>query len=146
MAMEITMMLDKIEAQQSKQLDLSPAPSSLDLLRAVYRDPTLHLSIRMRAAMACLPFETPKLLATAIINEGSVAELLDRRIAKLAEMERQQKLIEAKPIAESTKGDVLNQKTSLNSCSTANQTKLINGGNADVRLPPTIPDHRFRRI
>ena len=41
----------------------------------------------------CLPFETPKLLATAIVNEGSFAELLDRRLKRMAEM----KLIEAQP-------------------------------------------------
>jgi hypothetical protein len=44
----------------------------------------------MRAAMACLPFETPKLLATAIVNERSFAEILERRLKRIEEM----KLIE----------------------------------------------------
>jgi len=72
----------------------------------------------MRAAMACLPFETPKLLATAIVNEGSFAELLDRRLKR---MEQTTKLIDANPTNE-------------------------NGGNADARLPPSIPDRRYRRF
>ena len=121
MTKEITRVLDRIEAQQDKHLELGLTAISLDLLRAVYRDPTQHLSIRMRAAMACLPFETPKLLATAIINEGSFAELLERRLKR---MEQQTKLIEAKP----------------------NADQKENGGNADARLPPSIPDRRFRRM
>ena len=72
--------------------------------------------------MACLPFETPKLLATAIVNEGSFAELLDRRLKRMEEM----KLIEAKP--------------------TANANKIIEGNPVDARLPPPIPDRRYRRF
>ena len=104
-----------------KLLDLGPEAISLDLLRAVYRDPTQQLSIRIRCAMACLPFETPKLLATAIVNEGSFAELLDRRLKRMEEM----KLIEAKP---------------------TNSNKIIEGNPVDARLPPSIPDRRYRRF
>jgi hypothetical protein len=54
---------------------------SIDLLRAVYRNPALDLSVRMRAAMAALPFEAPKLAVTALIdNERDFAAILDRRI------------------------------------------------------------------
>ena len=108
-------------AGDDKLLDLGPEAISLDLLRAVYRDPTQQLSIRIRCAMACLPFETPKLLATAIVNEGSFAELLDRRLKRMEEM----KLIEAKP---------------------TNSNKIIEGNQVNARLPPSIPDRRFRRI
>ena len=109
-------------AGDDKLLDLGPTSSSLDLLQAIYRDPTQQLSIRMRAAMACLPFETPKLLATAIVNEGSFAELLDQRLKRIEQM----KLIEAKP--------------------TTNANKIIEGNPVDARLPPSIPDRPFRRI
>ena len=61
------------------------------LLRAVYQNPEVPLSVRMRAAMACLPFETPKLAVTAQITEQDFATLLDRRLKRLEEM----KLIEA---------------------------------------------------
>jgi hypothetical protein len=104
-------------ASDDRQLDLGPDAISLDLLQAVYRDPTQQLSIRIRCAMACLPFETPKLLATAIVNEGSFAELLDQRLKRIEQM----KLIEAKPTNE-------------------------NGGSVDARLPPPIPDRRYRRF
>src|SRR6516225_3303891 len=61
------------------------------LLRAVYQNPEVPLSVRMRAAMACLPFETPKLAVTAQITEQDFATLLDRRLKRLEEL----KLIEA---------------------------------------------------
>src|SRR5262245_20743691 len=90
------------------------------LLKAVYQNPEVPLSVRMRAAMACLPFETPKLLATAIIDEGDFATLLDQRLKRIEQM----KLIEAKPTSD----------------------KIIEGNPVDARLPPPIPDRRFRRI
>jgi len=36
----------------------------------------------MRAAMACLPHEVPKLLATAVIAPNDFATLLDQRIER----------------------------------------------------------------
>src|SRR5262249_43032242 len=74
--------------------------TSLEFLQAVYTDDEMPLHTRMRAAMACLPFESPKLLATAVLNEDSFAELLERRLRKLDEM----KLIEgngATPVEQS---------------------------------------------
>lgn len=67
-------------AQDKKEIELPANGMSLDLLRAVYRSSAIPLSVRMRAAMACLPFETPKLMAVAQLTENSFAELLDRRI------------------------------------------------------------------
>jgi hypothetical protein len=53
------------------------------------------------------------------VNEGSFADLLDRRLKRIEEM-KQMKLIEAKP--------------------------ADGAGSVDARLPPTIPDRRFRRM
>ena len=70
---------------------------ALEFLQAVYTNDDLPLVTRMRAAMACLPFEAPKLAVTAIIDsERDFAVILDRRIKRLQEMEAG-KLIEAKP-------------------------------------------------
>jgi hypothetical protein len=108
-------------------LKLEPNAMSLEGLQAIYRNPALPLTTRMRAMMAAVPYESPKLIATAliataIVNEGSFAELLDQRLKRIEQM----KLIEAKP--------------------TTNTDKIIEGNPVDARLPPSIPDRRFRRI
>jgi uncharacterized metal-binding protein YceD (DUF177 family) len=106
------------EAKQDDQVEIPADGISLDLLQAVYRNSSLPLPVRMRAAVAALPHEVPKLMANAIINENSFAELLDRRLARIEQM----KLIEARPTPETN-------------------------GKTDVRLPPRVPfDKRYRRI
>jgi hypothetical protein len=57
--------------------------NSLTYLQSVYRDPSLPAGQRMRAAIECLPFETPKLSATAIVpSDGEFAERLKRAIIR----------------------------------------------------------------
>jgi hypothetical protein len=60
--------------------------NSLEFLQAVYRNPDLALPVRMRAAIAALPHEVPRLAVTALVNEQSFAELLDRRLARIEQM------------------------------------------------------------
>src|SRR6516164_4072168 len=71
---------------QPENIEIGPNDISIDLLRAVYRANHLPLHTRMRAAMAALKHEVPALMATAIVNENSFAELLDRRIARMQEI------------------------------------------------------------
>ena len=68
-------------------------PTSLELLQAVYCNDAVPLPVRMRAAIAALPFETPKLAVTAIgpLSEGFAMQL-EKAIA------RSGKLIEAQAI------------------------------------------------
>ena len=80
---------------EPQEIEIPADGSSLDLLRAVYRNPSLDLPIRMRAAIACLPHEVPRLAVTAQITDQGIAELLDRRLKRIEEM----KLIEARPTA-----------------------------------------------
>jgi hypothetical protein len=58
--------------------------NSLELLQSVYRDEEVALHVRMRAAIECLPFENPKLSATAIatMDERSFAHALERAIER----------------------------------------------------------------
>jgi len=79
----------------------------------------LPLSVRMRAAIELLPFTHPKLAVTAVVSEQDFATVLDRRLKRIEEM----KLIEAKPTIDGVEGKA-----------------------ADVRLPPVVPDRRFRRM
>ena len=85
------------EDKEDAQFDLGPAATALDLLQAVYRDPGQELHTRIRCAMACLPFQTPKLAVVAQITEQDIASVLDRRIAHYQRLQSQIKLIEAKP-------------------------------------------------
>jgi hypothetical protein len=62
--------------------ELTTEHDALDLLRAVYRNPQVPLSTRMRAAIAALPFEKPKLSAMALLPMGDLAERLDKAIAR----------------------------------------------------------------
>src|SRR5262245_58922519 len=67
---------------------------ALEFLQAIYSNDELPLFTRVRVAIACLPFETPKLAVTAVVQENDFATLLDQRIKRYEQM----KLIEAKPI------------------------------------------------
>src|SRR5215470_5063874 len=75
-----------MEEQEMEVEALEPV-NALQLLQRVYRNPTVGMTTRMRAAMACLPFEAPKLAVTALIdNERDFAAILDRRLKRIEEM------------------------------------------------------------
>jgi hypothetical protein len=71
--------------------------TSLEFLKAVYCNNDLPLATRMRAAIAALPFENPKLAVSALVNEQDFATMLDRRIAKLKEAEANHQQVDVKP-------------------------------------------------
>ncbi len=66
---------------------IGSAGSSLEFLQAVYSDPAQPMSRRMRAAIAALPFERPKLAVVASLDAGpGFAARLEAAIAKTAAM------------------------------------------------------------
>jgi hypothetical protein len=77
--------LKEIEQRRAvaKVTPLETKASSLDFLRAVYLNDELPLSVRMRAARDCLPFEVPKLAVAATLKptEG-IAERLEAAIRR----------------------------------------------------------------
>ena len=83
------------DERKQQEIEIPPDGISLDLLRAVYRSNQLPLTTRMRAAIAALPFESPKLAVTAVVSEQDFATVLDRRLKRIEEMKA--KVIEAKP-------------------------------------------------
>jgi len=87
-------------SKKSQEIEISSDGISLDLLRAVYRNSSLALTTRMRAAIAALPHEVPRLAVTAQIVDNDFATLLDQRIAHYQQMQlaNSAKLIDAQPI------------------------------------------------
>ena len=82
MANNVDAVLDQIEAQQADRFELEPNATSLTLLQKVYRSPAVALATRMRAAMAALQFEHPKLAVTANVEAGDFADQLEQAIKR----------------------------------------------------------------
>jgi|SRR5262249_34563761 len=89
--------------KKQQEIEIPPDGISLDLLRAVYRSNQLPLTTRMRAAIAALPFESPKLAVTAVVSEQDFATILDRRLKRIEEMKAN--AIEATPVIDGEKVD-----------------------------------------
>jgi hypothetical protein len=45
---------------------LSPDAKAIDVLRSIYRDASLPLETRMSAAIECLPYESPRMIALGV--------------------------------------------------------------------------------
>jgi polysaccharide pyruvyl transferase WcaK-like protein len=83
------------EPPKREEIVLGKGATAHDLLKIIYQSSELPLSVRMRAAIAALPFETPKLAVSYQASESDFAELLDQRIKR-----HEAKLIEhQQPIA-----------------------------------------------
>ena len=114
-------MLDQIEAQRA--IELAPNATSLTLLQAIYRNSALPLMTRMRAAIASIQFEHPKLAVTANIQAGDFADQLDRAV----ERSRRVLVIETAPTP-MIENKAVEEKPKTN-----------------VALKPNVLDRRYRR-
>jgi hypothetical protein len=75
-----------------------PADDALSFLRSVYQCPALSLHVRMKAASLALPYESPKLAVTAVIEGKDFGTLLEERLKRING--KKAKAIEAPKIAD----------------------------------------------
>jgi len=71
-------------------------------LEAVYMNADLPLSVRMKAAIALLPFTHAKLAVTAVVSEQDFAAVLDRRLERMKQL-RSAPFVDATPQQVETK-------------------------------------------
>ncbi len=86
-----------LQPERPKEIELPANGTSLDFLQMVYRNASLALSVRMRAAICCLQYEHPRLAVVAQISEQSFAEVLERRLKNLERINGGN-VIETKPL------------------------------------------------
>src|SRR5262245_46341095 len=83
--------------EEEKRIELEPNGTSLNLLQTIYRSSAIPLSTRLRAAIAAIQFEHPKLAVTANVEAGDFADQLEIAIERSREVSP---MIEAKPMIE----------------------------------------------
>src|SRR5262245_10931959 len=122
--------LDQIEAQQTDRFELEPNATSLKLLQKVYRSPAIALATRIRAAMAALQFEHPKLAVVATVDgNNDFAAKLDQAL------ERSRK-VTAPPMIEAT---AISDTANVPSDTKRPIAQPLNGHE------PSVIDRRYRR-
>jgi hypothetical protein len=105
--------------------------TSLRFLQAIYRNPEVPLPVRMRAAMAAIPFEQPKLAVTAIVEAGDFADQLEQAIERSRRVMIEGPIIEANTSSDKADNNIPSDTRRLPS-------------NGDGHKPSTL-DRRYRR-
>jgi hypothetical protein len=119
----------RVEELNGERFELEEGATSLNLLQKVYRSPSVALATRIRAAMAALQFEHPKLAVTATIESGDFAFKLDQAVERSRRV-----MIEAKPILEGNVSDTAN----------VSDTRRPHVQASNGHKPSTV-DRRYRR-
>jgi hypothetical protein len=105
--------------EPSEQIDVGPDAKAHDVLIAIYRNPSMPLHTRMRAAIAAIPFESPKLAVLATVGANDFGAMLDRAVARSRRV-----IVEARPV----------------------EKPIIPPSPSQDLWKPTVPDlRRFRR-
>ena len=114
------------EDRKEDRLGLGPNAMSIDLLRAVYRNSSIPLPVRIRCAVAALPHEVPRLQVSAQVNEQSFAE--EARLRRI---------------------DAMNGQTQVhnNNSQVIEQTNELDQPQIEAKpVLPRVADRRLRRM
>jgi hypothetical protein len=122
--------LQIVKEEDGERFELEEGATSLNLLQKVYRSPAVALMTRMRAAMAALQFEHPKLAVTANVESGDFADQLEQAIKRTRMVPDAKPMIDAKPSSDAV---------DVSSDTRSPHVQASNGGK------PFVPDRRFRR-
>jgi hypothetical protein len=96
LANKVDEVLDRIEARRAVGVEAKATP--LEFLQAVYCNPDLPLSARLKAAVEAAQYIHPRLSVSGVIESQNLGALLDARLKRLAEMKLlPPKVIEAEP-------------------------------------------------
>ena len=74
------------ELADDDSITVPPGASSLAFLQAIYRSTEQPMVRRMKAAIAALPFEHPKLAVTAVLTDEDLGARLHRAIQRSAKV------------------------------------------------------------
>ena len=118
-----------LERTADDTIKLEPDATSLTLLQAIYRSAAIPLTTRMRAAIAAIPFEHPKLAVAVHVEAGDFADQLERAV------ERTRKVLTITP----------NDNVSSDTANASSDTKRRHVEASNGHKPPSIPDRRYRR-
>jgi hypothetical protein len=119
----------RVEELNGGRFELEEGATSLKLLQAIYRSSAIPLMTRMRAAIAAIQFEHPKLAVTATVEAGDFADQLEQAIERSRRV-----MIEAKPIID----------TSSNTADVSSNTERPHVQASNGHKPSTL-DRRYRR-
>jgi hypothetical protein len=120
-----------LEPKTDEAIELEPTGTSLNLLQAIYRNAAIPLTTRIRAAIAALQFEHPKLAVTANVEAGDFAFKLDQAVERSRRVMKDiSPMIEAKPLIDANVSDNVPD----------NKPYPATNGHK-----PSVPDRRYRR-
>ena len=116
--------LQVMKEEEGERFELEEGATSLKLLQKIYRSPAVALMTRMRAAIAAIQFEHPKLAVTATVQAGDFADQLERAVERSRRV-----MIEVKPMIEATPTENVPSNTTRPTTSNGHK--------------PSIPDRRI---